>query len=169
MVHHVPDQDAAIRLADKLQARSVQAGTGRCAGGAPVWVDLVPILPSAVDNQGVAGLHCDALLLGDVLQLPAMDGVVLGDKGLTPVLGDVQEHAARDDSILPMFDGPPLGAVESYHLQRVAAIPHTVGVPHMAQGVQVGGCGPMVGNAVVVSCAAAAILPDIALHVVDGR
>ena len=136
---------------------------------APHWVHLVPLLPPAVDADGVPRLQGSPLGRRHVLKLPAVDGLFLGDEGLAAEPGHVQQDAAGDDALLPVLDGPPGRALEGDDVVGIAAVPHAVFIPHVAEGVEVGVGLAVVGHAVVVGGQPAAGLAHAPVHEVLGR
>src|SRR5918996_2415631 len=98
-----------------------------------------------------------------------MDRLLHGDKGLSSVFGNIQEHAAGDDALFPMLDRPPLRSIEGDHLVRIAAVPHAVAIPYMAQRIQMRGSLAVIRDAVVVGGAATAFPTDVPFHKVLRR
>ena len=129
----------------------------------------VPFFAPAVHHEGVARFHRHALRVADFLQFPAVHRRFLRDIVNAAMAGHVQQDAAGDDAFLPVVDGAVFGAVELDHFVRVFAVPHPVGVPHMAQGIEVGGGGAVIRDAVVVGGHSAARLAGAFPHIVDGR
>ena len=108
-------------------------------------------IPATVDHQGVPRLQGNPLGPGNLLQLPSVDGPVMGHPRLAPVLGYVQQDPTGGDAVGPLVHGPEGSPVEGYLLPRVPAVPHPVLVPHVAEGIQVGSSVAMVEDAVVVA------------------
>ena len=113
-------------------------------------------LPAAVDQERVARLDLDALGLRDLLQLPALHGPLRRDVRLAPVARHVEQHAAGDDAVTPCVDRAERGALRGYLGVGIAALPHPVAVPHVAERVDMGHGLPVVDEAVVVDDGAGA-------------
>src|SRR4029077_6988792 len=99
---------------------------------------------------------------------PAVDRTVLGDELGAAMPRDVEQDAAGDDAVLPVLDGAAPGAVEADLLLRIAAVPHGVVVPGVAERVDVGGGDAVIEDAVVVG-GEAALAAWQRLHVVVRR
>src|SRR5262249_41000558 len=80
------------------------------------------------------------------------------------VTGDVEHHAAGEDTVLPVLDGAEPGAVEADLLLGIAAVPHRLLVPRVAKRVNVGGGNAVIEDAVVVG-GEAAFAARVRLHV----
>ena len=121
-------------VANELGARGAEPGAVAAAvlaAGAHVGV------LAAVHQQRVAGLHGHALRLGDRFELPAVHRTVRRDVGLAAVARHVEEHSLRDDAVAPGVDGAPGGSLRRHADVRIVALPHSVDVPHVTQGVDV--------------------------------
>ena len=121
---------------------------------------------TAIASPGSRATPC-ALAMSS--QFPAVDRLFLGYEGLAPEFGHVQQHAPSDDAFFPVLHRSPNGPVEGDDIVGVAAIPHAVAVPHVAQSVQMGGGLAVVGDSVEVGRRAAGLAPDVAFQVVDRR
>ena len=129
----------------------------------------VPFFTAAVHHQGVSRLQRQSFRIGDVFQLPAVHRLLVGDARLATVFGDVQQNAAGHDPVLPLVNGTPRSAVHGDVLRRVPPVPHSIRVPGMTQGVQVGGGVAVKADSQVVDASACPFSPVMALHVVDSR
>src|SRR4051794_18920592 len=72
----------------------------------PRWVLGLPGVSAGVDRHGITWLERNAPLRQDLIQLPAMDRLVLIDKWDATMARHIQENAARDDALAPVLDGP---------------------------------------------------------------
>ena len=157
-----------LAFAYEWQAGGVQAGS-RLAGDG-VCPDAVVLsgerLASAVHHDGVAGLEFYALFLGNVFKLPAVDRLFNGDIGLSAMLGDVEEHAARKDAVAPCVHSAVVRALEGERVFRLPAVPHAIFVPDMAESVDVCGRCAVIYDAIVVHRRAGIAGPFPDLHVV---
>ena len=79
------------------------------------------------------------------------------DVRLAPVARHVEQDAPGDDAVAPGVDGAPGGSLRRHAGVRVAAPPHPVDVPHVAQGVDVRDGLAVVDEADVVDAGAGAI------------
>ena len=107
--HEVPAKQGGVGLVEELEDRDVQAG--RIAG----LIDIRVLRPEGVragaDQDGVAGSWLDGLRFGDVLEFPAVDGLLERDVVDVPVTGDIVEDAAGDDAAAPGVDGVGLRTI----------------------------------------------------------
>src|SRR5262249_50626369 len=103
-----------------------------------------------VHHQRIARCKRHALRLGNVFEFPAMHWLVQGDIGFAAIFRHIEEHAACDEAGAPVFDTTKGDAVEGNLLGRIAAVPHALIIPCVAQCIEVGGRDAMVINTDVV-------------------
>ena len=155
VVQHVPDQHAHVVVAEERQTRHVQPRPllRRGPEGPAVRrlrIRRVPRLAPRVDADRVTGLEPDAPLAQDVLQLPAVDGSLLRHARDGAVARHVEQHAARDDPLGPVLDRSERRPIERDLPLRIAAVPHRLVVPGVAERVDVRRGHAVVEDAVVV-------------------
>ena len=86
----------------------------------------------------------------DVFELPAVHGPVLRHARDAAVARHVEHHAARDDAVGPVLDRAERRSLEGDLTLGIAAVPHRLAVPRVAERVDVGGRHAVVEDAVVV-------------------
>ena len=141
-------------VAHELRAGRAESGpvpAAVLAAGAHVGV------LAAVDEQRVARLDVHALRLRDRFQLPAVHRPVRRHVRFAAVARHVEQHALGDDAVAPGVDGAPGGSLRGHAGVRVAAAPHPVDVPHVAQRVDVRDGLAVVDEAYVVDAGAGAV------------
>ena len=138
-------------VADELGAARVQAGAPPAAVVAALHVRC----PAAVHEEGVAGFHGDPLCGRYRLELVSADRSVRRHVGLAAVAGHVEQDALGDDAPVPVGDVAEVGALGGDLDVGVAALPHAVLVPDVAEGVDVGHGRAVVDEAQVVHDVAA--------------
>ena len=94
-------------------------------------------LASAVDEQRVTGFDGHALRLRDRLQFGGVDRTVRRHVGAAAMSRHVEQHAAGDQTVAERGDVREARSVRVDLPRRVAAVPHAVLIPDVAQGIHV--------------------------------
>src|SRR5438876_6600356 len=133
----------------------MQPRVGRLVA-APFRMRRLPRFPAAVDDERIAGLDRHAMGGGDLFELLAVHRRLERNAGNAAMLRHVEQHAAGGDAVAPVLDCAEARAVTGYLLRRIAAVPHAVVVPDMAQRIDVRGHPAVILDAVVIDGAATA-------------
>src|SRR5204863_7324504 len=107
--------------------------------------------------DGVARLERDPLRSDNLFQLPTVNWLFVANKLRTTVARHIQEHAAGDDAAGPVGHVAPVHAIEGDFLRGLAAVPHAVVIPGVAERVEVRTCLTVIRDAVEVDDACAAL------------